>query len=167
MYTSSISIDAVIDALSAFLAPFVGSAEIVRGQGNRIPMPPGDCVVLTELLQVDLSVPWEIYDSLAESADIVGGERIDIQIDFYSASAGEWCKVAKAAFRTQWGFAQFPENIKPLYTSDGMQSPLITGEEQYASRWTLTASLQYNPVVTVPQEFADEAYVSGFVQADA
>lgn len=167
MYTSSITIDAVIDALADFLEPFVDSAEIVRGQGNRVSMPPDACVVLTEMLQVDLSVPYENYQPADDTATINGGERIDIQIDFYGPTAGEWCKVTKAAFRTQWGFNAFPVNIKPLYTSDGMQSPLITGEEQYASRWTLTASLQYNPSVTVPQEFADEAIPGVPIQADA
>jgi hypothetical protein len=166
MYTSSITIDAVIDALADFLQPFVDNAEIIRAQVNRSSMPKNPCVVLTELLQVDLSVPRTEYQPVDNTATIHGPARIDIQIDFYGVQAGEFCKTVKSAFRSEWGFARFPANIKPLYTSDGLQSPLITGEQQYESRWTLTATLQYNPTVIVLQEFADEAIPNQLIPAD-
>jgi hypothetical protein len=161
LYTASITVDQVIDALADFLAPFVSGAEVVRAQVNRVAMPPNPCVILTELLQSDLSVPATEYQPPVDpapaigTATIYGPSRIDMQMDFYGAQAGEFCKTVKTAFRSHWGFAHFPAGIKPLYTSDGIQAPLTTGEQQYESRWTLTASLQYNPVVTVPQEFAD------------
>ncbi len=155
MYTSSITVDQVIDALADFLAPFVPAAQVIRAQVNRVPMPSDPGIVLTEMLQVDLSVPDTEYQPTDNTATIKGPTRIDIQIDFYGVQAGEFCKTVKTAFRSHWGFAYFPANIKPLYTSDGVQSPLTTGEQQYESRWTLTASLQYNPIVTVPQDFAD------------
>lgn len=165
-YISSITVDQVIDALAAFLAPFMPGAQIVRAQVNRVALPSNPCAVLTELLQVDLSVPATDYQPTANTATIYGPSRIDVQIDFYGAQAGEFCKTVKTAFRSHWGFAHFPANIKPLYTSDGVQSPLLTGEQQYESRWTLTASMQYNPTVTVPQEFADEAYPTLVIPAD-
>lgn len=165
-YTSSITVDQVIDALAAFLAPFMPGAQIVRAQVNRVALPSNPCAVLTELLQVDLSVPATDYQPTANTATIYGPSRIDVQIDFYGAQAGEFCKTVKTAFRSHWGFAHFPANIRPLYTSDGVQSPLLTGEQQYESRWTLTASMQYNPTVTVPQEFADVAYPALVIPAD-
>lgn len=165
-YTSSITVDQVIDALKAFLAPFMPGAQIVRAQVNRVALPSNPCAVLTELLQVDLSVPATDYQPTANTATIYGPSRIDVQIDFYGAQAGEFCKTVKTAFRSHWGFAHFPANIRPLYTSDGVQSPLLTGEQQYESRWTLTASMQYNPTVTVPQEFADVAYPALVIPAD-
>jgi hypothetical protein len=160
MYAPSISVDAVIEALAGFLAPFVPGGQIVRAQVNRVPMPADPCCVLTELLQVDLSMPYADYRPAEDAANLSGPTRIDVQIDFYGALAGEYCKAAKAAFRSMWGLDQFPANIKPLYMSDGVQSPLITGEQQWQSRWTATASLQYNPIVQVPQQFADEAKIS-------
>lgn len=165
-YTSSITVDQVIDALKAFLAPFMPGAQIVRAQVNRVALPSNPCAVLTELLQVDLSVPATDYQPTANTATIYGPSRIDVQIDFYGAQAGEFCKTVKTAFRSHWGFAHFPANIRPLYTSDGVQSPLLTGEQQYESRWALTASMQYNPTVTVPQEFADVAYPALVIPAD-
>ena len=166
MYTASITVDQVIDALAAFLAPFVPGAEVVRAQVNRVAMPPNPCVILTEMLQVDLTVPATDYQPDDDTATVYGPSRIDVQIDFYGAQAGEFCKTVKTAFRSHWGFEHFPANIKPLYTSDGMQSPLTTGEQQYESRWTLTASLQYNPTVTVPQQFAEEITPNPPIPAD-
>lgn len=167
MYTSDITIDNVIDALANFIEPFVNGAEIIRAQVNRTAMPAGACVVLTELLQIDLSVPRTEYQPDDNTATIHGPAKIDIQIDFYGVQAGEFCKTVKSAFRSDWGFAHFPTNIKPLYTSDGLQSPLVTGEKQYESRWTLTATLQYNPTVAVLQEFADEAIPNQLIPADS
>lgn len=165
-YISSITVDQVIEALAAFLAPFMPGAQIVRAQVNRVALPSNPCAVLTELLEVDLSVPATDYQPIANTATIYGPSRIDVQIDFYGAQAGDFCKAVKTAFRSHWGFAHFPANIKPLYTSDGVQSPLLTGEQQYESRWTLTASMQYNPTVTVPQDFADVAYPALVIPAD-
>lgn len=156
MYTTSITVDNVIDALADFLQPFVDGADIIRGQVNRVSMPALPCVILTELFHVDLRVPSQDYDVLNAEVDLSSSNRIDIQVDFYGDSAGDYCRSVETAFRTMWGFDAFPAGIKPLYTSDGIQSPLISGEQQYVPRWTLTVSMQYNPIVSVPQEFADE-----------
>lgn len=166
MYSVSITVDNVIDALADFLQLFVGSAEIVRTQANRVPMPKGPCVVLTELLQVDLETPWITDDPLANQAAATGPKRIDIQIDFCGPSAGDWCAAVKGVYRTHYATSMFSDGVKPLYCSDGLQSPLVTGEQQWESRWTLTASLQYNPSVTVPQEYADALLVNSLAPAD-
>jgi len=157
MYTASITVDKVIDALADFLQPFAYGATVVRAQVNLVSMPLLPCVVLTELFHVDLRIPSQDYDTLNDEALLSASNRVDIQVDFYGESAGDYCRSVETAFRTMWGFDQFPAGIKPLYTSDGIQSPLISGEQQYVSRWTLTVSMQYNPVVAVPQEFAEEA----------
>ena len=109
-YTSSITVDQVIDALKEFLTPFMPGAQIVRAQVNRVALPSNPCAVLTELLQVDLSVPATDYQPTANTATIYGPSRIDVQIDFYGAQAGEFCKTVKTAFRSHWGCL--------LYTSD-------------------------------------------------
>jgi hypothetical protein len=166
MYTSSISVDTVMDALAEFLTPFVPGGDIVRAQVNRVALPSNPCCVLTELLQTDLSIPHTEYQPDDDTATIDGSKQINVQIDFYGTQSGEFCATAKSAFRSTWGFDHFPMNVKPLYTADAIQSPLTTGEQQYESRWTLDVYMQYNPIVTVPQQFADEASVSGFVDVD-
>jgi hypothetical protein len=165
-YVSSITVDQVIVALANFLQPFVNPSEIIRAQTNRVPMPPDPCVVLTELLQVDIETPQSIYNTV-DAVNFVNPKKIDIQIDFYGDGSGDRCAAIKTVFRTAYAADQFPDGIKPLFCSDGIQSPLITGEQQWESRWTLTATLQYNPETSVPQEFANELTTNLLVDVDA
>ena len=166
MYTPSIIVDQVIEALAVFIAPLCPGAEIVRAQVNRVPMPPNPCVVLTELLRVGLETPGVVFDATLGQSDIARPSRIDVQIDFYGDNAGDQCGAVETVYRTEYATAQFPDGIKPLYCSDGIQSPMISGEQQWQSRWTLTASMQYNPVVTVPQDSANVATVDIFDAVD-
>lgn len=151
-YVPSIIIDTVIGALGSFLQPFVGGAPITRGQTNRAPQPLTGFVELTELLQVDIETPSTVEAS--DTATITGPKRIDIQVDFYGPDSGDWSTAVKTVYRSPYAPAQFPDGIKPLFCSDGHQGPLINAEQQYEGRWTLTASLQYNPAVVIPSESA-------------
>jgi len=157
----SIVLDQIIDALGAFLEAFVDGAQIIRAQTNRAPMPSGPFVLLTELLAVTIERPTTTWDGEHNIIAIYSPTRSDIQIDFYGPAAADQCLAVQAAMQSDWSFDQFPANIRPLYTSDGIQSPLVSGEQQWEGRWMLTVSLQYNPTVPLPQQFADEATVSG------
>lgn len=165
-YVATITVDNVIDALATFLTPYAQSSTIVRAQVNRASMPPNPCIILTEILQVDIDIPYVDFQPTNQTGTIHGPTRIDVQIDFYGANAGDVCKACIAAFRSIYAASAFADGIKPLYMSDGVQSPLITGEQQYESRWTATASLQYNPLITVPQQSATAATATIKVPAD-
>jgi hypothetical protein len=154
-FVVSIAVDAVIDALGSFLTPLVGSCPIVRGQQNRVPPPadPPGFVKLTEILRVDIETPT-VSGVANGQVSITSPKRFDIQVDFYGISSGDQSAAVQGVFRTAYAVAQFPTGIAPLYCSDAHQAPLTTGEEQYEARWTLTASLQYNPSVYIPQQSA-------------
>jgi hypothetical protein len=154
-YLVSITIDQVFDALGAFIAPFVTPAQVVRAQTNRVAMPLGDFVELTEIGTCDLEYPRSYYDAVNFQQDIIGPKRIMIQADFYGFNAGDWCAAVKTVWKTPYAVSQFPAGIAPLYCDDGHESPLITGEEQYDRRWSLTCSLQYNPILAVPLQSAN------------
>ena len=154
MHTVNKTINNVIDALADFLQPFCGQSEIIRAQTNRTPIPSGEFVVLTEILQVELETPITIWDETTQEQTFLSPTRIDVQIDFYGPNAGDYCKAATGVLRTEHACSQFPAGIKPLYASDGVQSPLVTGEQQWLTRWTITASLQYNPNIVVPSQTA-------------
>lgn len=154
MFTVDVTIDNVIDALKAFIQPYCGASVIVRAQTNRVAMPPNPCVILTELRHEDLALPIIVYDHVSAKT-VQQSSKLTIQIDFYGASAGDYCKAVTMAFRSHEAFDAFGVSVKPLYCGDGMQSPLITGEQQYESRWTIEAYLQYNPILQISQQYAD------------
>lgn len=160
-YVPSLAVDDVITALGGFLQPLVGqSTQIIRGQQNRVAPPPGPFVELTELRQIDLETPSGAFSAANAQVSFTGPGQIDIQVDFYGPAAGDWCRAVKTVFRTWYATSAFPDGIKPLFCTDSSQAPLTTGEEQYLDRWTITASLQYNPVVAIPQQSADTLAVN-------
>lgn len=153
-YVVSIAVDSVITALGAFLQPFCPGSQIIRGQQNRVPPPLDPFVKLTEIIQVDLETPIVTSQFANSQVLITGPKRIDIQIDFYGPTAGDLCSAVKGVYRTEYSVAQFPPGVAPLYCTDGHQAPLIDAEQQYEARWTMTASLQFNPAVYIPAQFA-------------
>lgn len=154
-YVPSITVDAVIEALGAFIQPFVAPAPVIRAEVNRVAAPVGAFVELTELMQADLEYPSTWYSDANLQTNILGPKRITVQADFYGPSSGDWCAAVKQVFRSASGAFLFPDGIAPLYTDDGHQAPLITGEEQYLRRWALTLQLQYNPIVVIDAQAAN------------
>ena len=166
-YVASIALDSVFDALGAFIQPFVGTAQVIRAQVNRVAMPIGGFVELTEVASTDLEVPRSYYDGTNSQSDIIGPKRLMIQADFYGPQSGDWCAAVKTVWRTPYAVSQFPIGIAPLYCDDGHEAPLITGEEQYERRWVLTMSIQYNPIVAVPLQSADTLSIKILEDVDA
>jgi hypothetical protein len=89
-----------------------------------------------------------------------------IQLDFYGASAADWAMIVQTLFRDEYGISLFPTNIVPLYADDPIQMALIDGEQQYEQRWIVKSVLQYNPVVSTPQDFAAQLAI-GLNNVDA
>ena len=166
-YVPSIAIHSVFDTLGAFLSPFVSPAQIIRAQVNRVSLPVGSFVELTELGSCDLEVPRQWYDKTNLQRNIIGPKRLMIQADFYGKDSGDWCAAVKTVWRTSWAASQFPAGVAPLYCDDGHESPLITGEEQYERRWVLTMNVQYNPVVVVPLQSANILEMNVLEDVDA
>ena len=75
-----------------------------------------------------------------------------MQLDFYGPDSQVWAFETQALFRDEYATDLFPANIQPLYADNPVQIPLIDGEEQYEQRWKITASLQYNPILTTSQQ---------------
>lgn len=169
LYVPSILIDDVFTALIAFLQPFVGNfngtnitpnvpTPIVRGQQNQVNPPQPAFVKVTEILRKNLDTPTfeNSTDPNVQQAAIGNSKQLDIQIDFYGSNSANWSAAVESVWRSPYAPEQFPAGIAPLYCSDAHQGPLITGEEQYENRWVITASLEYNPLVIVPQQSATQ-----------
>lgn len=150
----SITVNDVKIALGNFMTPLVSGAAIVMEQVNRVSPPPSPYVAMNEISNVPLTRSYFNNNPETLQVDITGPSMIGIQCDFFGATAGDLAKTVVTCYRTPYATAMFPDGIKPLYCSDARQLPLITGEEQYETRWTFTAFIQYNPVVSIDQQSA-------------
>jgi hypothetical protein len=143
-YIPSLAVDTVCEAIAAFIQPFVGvGTPIIRAYDNRTSPPPSDS-----------------YDGTNQQIAIAGPKRIDVQINIVGVAAADQCAAIKTVMRTAYAASQFPVGVAPLYCDDGRCNPMITGEQQYDYRWTLTISCQYNPIVTLPQQSANALAIS-------
>lgn len=82
-----------------------------------------------------------------------------IQIDCYGPLSSDWAAIISATWRDDYAVNKMAPTCAPLYADDPKQLPIVDGEANFEQRWMLSAVLQYNPVVTVPQEFFDTATV--------
>lgn len=96
-----------------------------------------------------------------------------IQLDFHGdqLAASDMATTVSTLIRDEYGVEQFAGQspnygVVPLYADDPKQMPFINENQQYEWRWVLEAMLQANPVVIVPQQYADSVQVQ-IVDVDA
>lgn len=160
--------DDVFTALRAFLLSIVPAGTIVlRGPVNRSAQPTTEHIVIEPMFRKRLRTN-EITDNPPPdgpnpngTADIEQGTQLDIQVDFYGDNlAPTWMDIFTTLFRDETAVIALAPTCAPLYADEGRQIPLTTGEEQYLERWMVLAALQYNPVTTVTQQYADTLEVT-------
>lgn len=137
--------------------------EVVQGLGNRASLPPPSpgYVCMTANLLLSLRTPvetWDTTDPDPDTIDIEQGTQIRLQLDCYGALSANWAAQLMTLLRTDYGVRALAP-VAPLYADNPIQAALTNSEEQYEQRWIVGANLQYNPVVSVPMEFADTAEV--------
>lgn len=170
--TPSPLFDALFVKIRAWLLTLVPSGtEIVQGLANGVPQPAGGHIVITRLFDRRLRTNQNTYDddgytgSVGGTKSIEMGTEFTVQFDYYGPSASDWATVVSTLFRDESTVVALAPECAPLHCDEGRQIPLITGEERYLLRVCSTAALQYNPITTIPQQFADEAAV-GLVDAE-
>ncbi len=147
----------VYTALVAFIQTVLGSTvPVVQGINNRTPMPVGGFVLLTAISQSRLAWNYDSWGSVNPA--VLSSEMdtmIDVQIDCYGPSSAAWAATLVTLLRDSYACEQLQPNVQPLYADDARMIPLIDAEQQYEQRWMIHGIFQYNPVVTVPQQFAE------------
>jgi hypothetical protein len=152
--TTSITEMQVFTVLRAFILSIV-NCEVVRTPVNRVAMPLGDFIALTPLSNIPLSTNVTTY--AAASKNVKRASQFTIQIDCYGPGAGDRATAISTLLRDAYAVEQFAlsgVDVVPLYAGDAHQLPLVDGEQQYSERWTFEAVLQFNPVMTTPQDSA-------------
>lgn len=139
----------------------LSNAAIVKGQPNRVAMPNGNYVVMTSLGISELSYIKEA--TFAAGTSNPGTESDErsmewrVQIDCYGLTAFDLADTLKVLSRTEYTFNLFAASgvdMQPLFASEPKNLTIINGEGQYEPRWSFDLHVQYNPVVTFPQNFA-------------
>ena len=84
-----------------------------------------------------------------------------MQCDFHGAAATDQAQVFATLFRSGYACDYFQgTGLQPDYCTDGQQMPFINGEDQYETRWTLSAVFDANITVSTPQQFANKVTVA-------
>jgi len=159
----TITEDDLVEDLGAFADTLV-DCEVVRGEVNRVPSPKGDYVVITPMGMVGLSLPTTVYaDPTPETGTrtLTRPTQWAAQVDCYGDRAQDRALVLSIALRSQYGCEFLAElgRAQPLYAGEPKQLPFITGESQYMERWSFDAVLQFNPSISLPQQFAEHLHV--------
>lgn len=153
--------DSLFIALRAFILSLIPSIEVIQGLGNNVPMPAGQFVSLTAGGQRRLRTNQDTYDSVTETRSAEMGTEYRIQIDCYGPDSSDQSTKICTMFQDMYACDfLLPYGCQPLSAGDPVQSALINGEENYEQRWMFAAMLQFNPITTVSQEFADILYVN-------
>lgn len=149
-----------LNAVADFIISIPLSVTVDFGQENRVPASKGEFCVLNFTGRVFHSQNRSSYTDDLE-ADIhqkhlARSTEIILSVDFYGADAGENAQQFCAAFNDDYAYSSFPENIKPLKSTNPSQIALQPPERQYVERWRLECSVQVAQVVSVNQDFFDK-----------
>jgi len=154
-------------AVKAFLVTVTGldPALVIQGLPNRSSMPPASPGYVTMQLTLGTRLNYNIdtWDATDPAPTAITSEthwKERIQVDFYGAAAGDWSRVFAGLWKDETACLALEPVCDPLYAHDPLLAPLDDSEQQYESRWTVEAFLQYNPVVSVPMQFADTLEVT-------
>lgn len=146
---------------------------VIQGLPNRAAMPPASPgfatmqATITKRLRTNIE-SWDLTpDADPNSIATEQGTQLRMQLDLYGASSGDWAVMLCTVLRSEYGCTALaggdpanPVVVVPLYANDEFLAPLDDSEAQYENRWTLEAVLQYNPVTTIPMQFADTLEVT-------
>lgn len=145
----------VFTALRGVIITIV-SCPVIRSQTNRVPMPVGPFVVMTQTAGAAMETNTDTWTATEKT--VLRPEQFTVQIDCYGAGSGDSARMIAALMRDSYAcelMAAVNPNIQPLYAGDAKQMPLIDGEQQYEERWTFEVQLQINPTFTVAQQSAN------------
>lgn len=158
-----------LQQIYAALVPFImtvtglAAANVVQGLPNRASMPLPGFISVQGIFRHRLRTNIHGYTGAPSSqATIEEGVELTVQIDCYGpettdevVGAEDWANLLSATLRDEYGCAALAPTLSPLYADDARMIPLVDGEEQYEERWSLDAHFQFNPVTTIPQQYAD------------
>lgn len=154
--------DTLYQALETFLTGVLpAGVPVIRGLPNRAAMPPPEpgYVVMQALFQTRLSTPVDTFvtggTSPPTTSSVQQSIEVPVQIDCYGPNSGSWAATISTVFADAYGFNALGPNCEPLYANDARMAPLTNEELAYEEKWIVDAHLEWDPVATVNQQYAD------------
>lgn len=152
--------DDLYTALGNAIVAWLGLApdHVVREFNNEVAMPVGPFVGMrfgTRRRLRTNKTAWDTTNPAPTALTHEQGMQVACQIDCYAPTAGDWAAILTTLLRDDVGVQALDPVCAPLYCDNGTRAPLTDAEEQYEDRYIVMLQLQYNPVVSTPQEFAD------------
>jgi hypothetical protein len=160
-YSVTITLDDVYLVLQPLIMTVTGLAEnlVIQDAPNRSAMPPASpgfiSMQLARQRRLRTNIDTTPTGDSPASKLIEQGTELTLQLDCYGATSGDWAQMLSAILRDEAGCVALEPTCDPLYCDDPVWGPLDDSELQYEQRWVVLAKLQYNPVTTVPQQYAD------------
>lgn len=154
--------DQVYQAMESFLKGILPSVvPVIRGLPNRVAMPqkrPG-FVVMQALFQHRLTMSVDTFvtggNTPPTTATIQQDIEVPFQVDCYGPYSGSWAATISTAFEDTYGFNALGPNCEPLYANEARMIPLVDSEDSFEERWSVDCHLQWTPIATVQQQYAD------------
>lgn len=158
MITTSVTEDDLMAALGGFLTSVTGW-EICQSQTNDVPMPKRDFIMMTSLNDTGLSTTRITYtDEPGDGTQNIAQPKCwNVQVDCYGEKSKDIANTIATLMRSEYACTALEQTpIQPLFPDEPHNTTMINGEQLYEGRWTVDLHFQFNPVVSVPMEFADE-----------
>lgn len=147
--------DVLFVTVRDFVLSLLPDIEVIQGLGNNVPMPKGEFVCLTPSAQRRLATNHTVFNGPGGTRAVKQPTEFSIQFDCYGPNSADYATTLCAMWRDPYACDMLAPNSAPLYSTDPTQAPLVNGEENYEQRWTFTALLQFNPVISAAQQYAD------------
>lgn len=154
-------------ALVSYAKGLLGTTvEVIRAFDNDVSMPNSDHVRIQSVSSQALSTNVDTYDKLAGTRTVKTPKRVGLQIECFGENAWRWVEILQNLWRDDYAVQTLAPVCTPLYASTARYLPVQTAEARYVPRYLFEAYCEYDPTVTVTQEFAEALNVD-LVEVDA
>lgn len=158
MATLNVTHQEIYKDVRAFMLGLFPGAElqIIQAAQNNNALP-HNAVVMQILFQRNFDVAVETMLPPTEAA-VQNSVGVRMQVDFYGVQAEARSRTVSSLWRSSFGCDGL-KVCQPLYLQSLNRSVYVNDSNQYEDRWIMDVALQYNPQVTVAQDFTDTAPV--------
>lgn len=91
--------------------------------------------------------------------DVMQPTKVTVQLDIHGPASGDNAQIITTLFFDDYAFQSFVGSgfdVRPLYASEPNQIPFANAEQQIEERWVVDVTMQCNPTLNIPQQFADQ-----------